>query len=1056
MSARDFPEDDSTDESHPEVDEDSGEGSGDESDHPVEELSEEDQKKERFRDIKTKFDEIQSKIVSGKVDLSNEDQRAQFFDDYKEFFGGKTSLEDDNERTLLHRAIERTEKGEDFSRWKPLIEHLIVKYPDTVKETDRYGYTPLYEAIVKKRQEFVRSICELHPELDKVLKVQSSTEKENCIHAAIHNIIPGELTTKLIQKANEEILCQQDVKGRTPLHVAVDYQYCTTKQLAIVKLIATGSVAALKLRATSDATKTQSKQFNGMSAYLFHIESRILGVAEDKAKAEKARVKADARLEKLKAEKAPTEKAERDAKVAKGVLKALPSKDGILEHDSQAKDGSIGKFGGNDLKPTKLTRGSDSTEALSKIQKNDPGAHFGTTSQVPQRKYRSRTALTSTEPASPSSEALKIGPRTESADQESIHDNFPTSRKPAEANKGRKLSKQSKQSVKATDKGKAKSGKVVKKIEKPSEESAKAIEEFLKLHCLRNLRHDDAVDFLYGQNESKQIYFDLYDQLDEEISEADITGGLSHLKLENVLQYVALPYLRLKTAEKPVKETKKPSRFLLNKPGKSEVPDSHGRGDLGVIFRFLRDTKKVKHIIRVIVNDRREPAHSDEEIVKALGGMKVEIWDWQRFDLCTDTVFLAAPNYVEEFKALVESNGGPKVEPPVPSDFDLDSSTHKTHVNGVDAQLEPVARRHQWLTTIDEFANFLGSVNCKYSLKENVTIALIDDGVDMREKSLHGRIIDGKSFCPRDSQQDLNVSYYVKGGGHGTAMANLICRVCPNAQLYILKLEEYRNGSGKPQITAKSAAKAIWAAVQKKVQIISMSWTLDEKGLREDEITDLNDAIKAAADENIVMFCAGSDEASETDRTYPALSQEKRIFKIGAATANKTMWEWTGKGEVDFIFPGHKVVMEMTDEVALTNGKVLTGSSVATAIAAGYAALLLECVQIAALDYADLQEQRGNVEKDETTVKDEKEQRSLLKNLHERLISTKGVTLADYSALKTHKGMKKLLEISKTDEKFVEVYDLFGTWNKKGKTMSDWEKTEVVASKAALLKLRSK
>jgi hypothetical protein len=142
----------------------------------------------------------------------------------------------------------------------------------------------------------------------------------------------------------------------------------------------------------------------------------------------------------------------------------------------------------------------------------------------------------------------------------------------------------------------------------------------------------------------KQIYFDLYDQLSEEISKADITEGLHHLKLESVLQYVALPNLRLKkVVEKPVNDAEKSSRSKLKKPAKPETPDGRGRDDMGFIFKFLRDTKKVKHIIRVIVNDKRDPAHSDEEIEKALGTMNVEIWDWQKFDLCADTIFVAAP-----------------------------------------------------------------------------------------------------------------------------------------------------------------------------------------------------------------------------------------------------------------------------------------------------------------------------------------------------------------------------------------------------------------------------
>jgi hypothetical protein len=109
---------------------------------------------------------------------------------------------------------------------------------------------------------------------------------------------------------------------------------------------------------------------------------------------------------------------------------------------------------------------------------------------------------------------------------------------------------------------------------------------------------------------------------------------------------------------------------------------------------------------------------------------------------------------------------------------------------------------------MDEFADFIQNVKPPRDLYEPVTVALIDDGVDMKEQSLYGKVVGGMSFCPRDEVQNLNKPYYVTGCGHGTAMASLICRVCPKAQLYILKLEEHTSPNSTRQITAKSAAKA--------------------------------------------------------------------------------------------------------------------------------------------------------------------------------------------------------------------------------------------------------
>ena len=72
------------------------------------------------------------------------------------------------------------------------------------------------------------------------------------------------------------------------------------------------------------------------------------------------------------------------------------------------------------------------------------------------------------------------------------------------------------------------------------------------------------------------------------------------------------------------------------------------------LFEFLRK-KKVRRIVRLIVADRDKIAHSDEAVEIALGGFEVEIWDWQKFDICTETIASAAPD-VEEIHLYWSGN----------------------------------------------------------------------------------------------------------------------------------------------------------------------------------------------------------------------------------------------------------------------------------------------------------------------------------------------------------------------------------------------------------------
>lgn len=111
---------------------------------------------------------------------------------------------------------------------------------------------------------------------------------------------------------------------------------------------------------------------------------------------------------------------------------------------------------------------------------------------------------------------------------------------------------------------------------------------------------------------------------------------------------------------------------------------------------------------------------------------------------------------------------------------------------------------------MEEFADFLltaqRAADPPVELVEPVLVALIDDGVDINDQTIQSRVTAGRSFCHRSEPDNLNQGYYISSGGHGTAMAGFICKLCPNVQLYVLKLDEYYP-DGKRTITARSAAK---------------------------------------------------------------------------------------------------------------------------------------------------------------------------------------------------------------------------------------------------------
>lgn len=128
--------------------------------------------------------------------------------------------------------------------------------------------------------------------------------------------------------------------------------------------------------------------------------------------------------------------------------------------------------------------------------------------------------------------------------------------------------------------------------------------------------------------------------------------GLKHLKFENVLQYVALPRMEIESQnrnlvkEQDVATCRTKQEYDISKLLEGHLnPDGKGRSDIKFFFRFLHD-KGVRHIIRVIVDDTLNP-HSDLAIESALSGLKVDIWDWRKIDLCPETIVRAAPHVRE-------------------------------------------------------------------------------------------------------------------------------------------------------------------------------------------------------------------------------------------------------------------------------------------------------------------------------------------------------------------------------------------------------------------------
>ncbi|KID69274.1 Peptidase S8, subtilisin-related protein, partial [Metarhizium hybridum] len=171
-------------------------------------------------------------------------------------------------------------------------------------------------------------------------------------------------------------------------------------------------------------------------------------------------------------------------------------------------------------------------------------------------------------------------------------------------------------------------------------------------------------------------------------------------------------------------------------------------------------------------------------------------------------------------------------------------------------------------------------------------------------------------------------------------MAKLITRICPYPRLFITRLEERLapDGSGR-RITAESAAKTVIRAVDCKVGIISMSWTIENRTINSEDIEALRTVVKKAHKQNILMFCSMSDSGgSHNDRSFPC-QWSNECTRIGAASHRGDKLAWVNEKPAQFLLPGKRIpIKTVTAKLIHTNG-----SSLATACASGLAGLLLHC-----------------------------------------------------------------------------------------------------------------
>ncbi|KAJ0306121.1 hypothetical protein Brms1b_010534 [Colletotrichum noveboracense] len=137
----------------------------------------------------------------------------------------------------------------------------------------------------------------------------------------------------------------------------------------------------------------------------------------------------------------------------------------------------------------------------------------------------------------------------------------------------------------------------------------------------------------------------------------------------------------------------------------------------------------------------------------------------------------------------------------------------------------------------------------------------------------------------------------------------------------------------------KPRIKALKWAIDMKVDVISISWTFERKGGGNDAYEkEFEELVKTAVEDNkITIFGALPDKTGVKAEDFAPLGLNKEVIRIGAATIYGEGARENLDAKLDFLLPGEKLPS--------STGKLVSGSSYATAYASGLAAMILYCIK---------------------------------------------------------------------------------------------------------------
>lgn len=226
---------------------------------------------------------------------------------------------------------------------------------------------------------------------------------------------------------------------------------------------------------------------------------------------------------------------------------------------------------------------------------------------------------------------------------------------------------------------------------------------------------------------------------------------------------------------------------------------------------------------------------------------------------------------------------------------------------------------------------------------KDVTVAVIDSGIDYYHPDLADNYIGGADYC--NSDNDPLDDY-----GHGTSVAGVIAGVAPGVNIYAYKVSDHK---GEGQVS--DVIKAIQNAVDpdgdsdysdRFIEIVSMSFGVDSSGVTPDDY--LCQVVDNAADAGVVMVAAAGNDGRKGSETINSPGMARKVICVGATDKSDNVASFSSRGPVrwndneiikpDIVAPGVDIRAPFLDGCYA----ICHGTSFSTPHVSGVAALLLQ------------------------------------------------------------------------------------------------------------------